>query len=199
SMGAHIASIYAGLRPARIERLVLLDGLNMPDMPPETAPKRVRAWLDQLVKPPRLRSYESYGSLAERIRKHHPRLSSERSLAVARCWGQPGENGRIMLCADPKHELRNPLLYRAAEAQAIWREVTADTFFIDAADSNFGKLLNAEETELRRNCFKKHRQSVVPDCGHMMHFEQPEATARQIADFLIGAEQSRAAAAAGVR
>ncbi len=184
SMGAHIAAIYAGLRPERTARLVLLDGLNMPDMPADTAPKRVRAWLDQLGKPPRLRSYESYDTLAERIRKHHPKLTRERSVAIARCWGQPGENGRIMLCADPKHELRNPILYRAAEAQAIWREVTADTLFIDGGDSPFGKMLDAKETELRRNCFRKHRQVVVADCGHMMHFEQPEATARQIAELL---------------
>ncbi|MGH8530545.1 MAG: alpha/beta fold hydrolase [Nevskiales bacterium] len=184
SMGAHIASAYAGLRPARTGRLVLLDGLNMPDMPADTAPKRIRVWLDQLGKPPRLRSYESYETLAERIRKHHPKLTPERALAVAHCWGQSGENGRIALCADPKHELRNPLLYRAAEAHAIWREVTADTLFIDGADSPFGKMLDAKETELRRNCFRQHRQSVVPDCGHMMHFEQPEATAQQIAQFL---------------
>ncbi len=186
SMGAHIASIYAGLRPARTGRLVLLDGLNMPDMPSDTAPKRIRAWLDQLAKPPRLRSYETYESLAERICKHHPKLSAERSLAIARYWGQPNEDGRIVLCADPRHELRNPILYRAAEAEAIWREVTADTCFIDGGDSPFGKMLDAKETGLRRNCFRKHRHSVVTNCGHMMHFEQPEATAQQIATFLTG-------------
>ncbi len=184
SMGSQIASIYAGLRPARINKLICLDGLGLPDMPPASAPKRIRTWLDQLAKPTRLRSYESYDTLAERVRKHHPKLTPERAAFVARCWGQPGENGRITLCADPKHELRNPLLYRAAESHALWHEVTAATLFIDAGDSALVKMLGEAESAQRRACFRANQRVVLAGCGHMLHFEQPEATAVHIAAFL---------------
>ena len=53
SMGAQVASLYAGLRPARVARLLILDGLATPDMGPVLAPDRYRRWLKQLRQPMR--------------------------------------------------------------------------------------------------------------------------------------------------
>lgn len=184
SMGAQIASIYAGLRPQRVQRLVCMDGLMLPDMPASVAPKRMRAWLDQLRNPTRTRSYGSYESLAERIRKHHPRLSAERAAFVAQCWGEQRADGRIWLRADPRHEWRSPLLFHVEDSMSVWREVTAPTLFLDAAVSPFMQAAGAEEMARRRACFRQYEHRVVADSGHMLHFDQPEATATQVADFL---------------
>lgn len=184
SMGGQAASLYAGLRPRRVRQLVLLDSLFLPDMPPERAPTRFRKWLDQLREPLQQKTYDSFDELAQRVRRSHPRLTPERALFVAHCWGREDGHGRIALCADPKHRLSGPGLYRAAESEAVWREVLAPTLFIDSGESEFGKSISADELAQRRACFRDRQQVRIEGAGHMLHFDAPEATAAAIAAFL---------------
>ncbi|TXH06345.1 MAG: alpha/beta hydrolase [Nevskiaceae bacterium] len=183
SMGAQIMSLYAGLRPQRVRKLVCMDGLFLPDMDADSAPRRFRRWLDELKAPERQKVYTSYEELAARVRKQHPQLSEERALFVARCWGFQDGRGRITLCADPKHRLDMPSLYRAAESMAVWKQITAPTLFIDAGKSAFVNALPAAQTEARRACFATRETVIVADAGHMLHFDAPEETARHIARF----------------
>ena len=182
SMGAQVSALYAGLRPQRVRKLVCLDGIGLPDAPAARAPARVRKWLDQLREPLPVKSYESFEQLAGRVRRQHPRLSEAQALFVARCWGQQDGYGRIRLCADPKHTLAGPLLYRAAEAEEIWKQVTAPTLFIDAAGSETA--LPAEERARRRGSFADQRVVVIADAGHMLHFDAPLETAQALAAFM---------------
>lgn len=185
SMGAQILSLYAGLRPARVAQLVCLDGLFLPDMPAEGSPKRVVKWLDQLKAPGgKDKTYDSFEFLASRVRVQHPQLSPEKSLFIARCWGQQDGRGRIRLLADPKHRMNGPLSYRAAESLAAWSRVTAPTLFLDAGRSLLGKAISAEERKLRMACFRDRQERVIAEAGHMLHFDAPEETARLIGDFL---------------
>jgi len=184
SMGAQIASLFAGLRPARVKKLVCLDGLFLPDMEPRLAPKRFRRWLDELKDLPQQKSYVSFEDLAARIRRQHPDLPADRADFVARCWGREDGNGRITLCADPKHRLSGPGLYRNEESLAIWREITAPTLFVDGALSPFSKAIPPDEVQRRRACFRDQRAVTVERGTHMLHFSAPEETARCIANFL---------------
>lgn len=186
SMGAQVTSLYAGLRPERVSKFVCLDGLFLPDMKPELAPKRFRGWLDELRKLPQEKSYPSYEDLAQRVRKQHPQLSAERALFVAQCWARPDRDGVIRLLADPKHRLRGPGLYRAAESEEIWKQITAPTLFIDGGKSIFRTAITSQETQQRRACFRNYQQTVIAEAGHMLHFDAPEETGRTIAEFLSG-------------
>lgn len=188
SMGAQILSLYAGLRPARVAKLVCLDGLFMPDQPPEKAPRRLLRWMEQVRPQDRPRkTYESFGALAERVQKQHPQLSPERALFIAHCWGQEDGRGRISLLADPKHRLDSPNSYHAAESCAVWRQVSAPTLFLDAGQSFFGKVIGREERERRVACFPIHREQLIAEAGHMLHFDAPLETASVIAEFLATA------------
>lgn len=183
SMGAQVASLFAGLRPQRVKKLACLDGLFLPDMEPALAPKRFRRWLDELKDLPQQKTYASFDELAARIRKQHPDLPAERAGFVARCWGRE-DGGRVALCADPKHRLSGPGLYRNEESMAIWREITAPTLFVDAGLSQFRQAIPPEETARRRACFRDHRVAVVERGTHMLHFSAPAETARTVAAFL---------------
>jgi pimeloyl-ACP methyl ester carboxylesterase len=184
SMGAQIASLYAGLRPDRVRKLVILDGLFLPDMPPETAPKRFRKWLDELLDLPQQKYYASFEELAARVRKNHPQLTVERSLFVARGWGRVEKDGRIGLCADPMHRMNGPGLYKSAESQAIWREIKAPTLFIDGGKSWAAKAISKEEKTLRRASFRMMQETTIAEAGHMLNFDAPAETAKAIGDFL---------------
>jgi pimeloyl-ACP methyl ester carboxylesterase len=184
SMGGQVSSLYAGLRPERIAKLAVIDSLFLPDMSAEQAPRRMRRWLDQLKAAPREKSYDSFEALALRVQKQQPQLSAERALFVARGWAAQGADGQIRLQADPRHRLDMPTLYRNAESMEIWKQITAPTLFIDAGASAFAKAISAEETALRRACFKDHHAVVIADAGHMVHFDAPAALAAALLEFM---------------
>ncbi len=184
SMGGQVASLYAGLRPARVAKLVCLDSLFLPDMEMGLITKRFRAWLDELKELPEQKYYSSFEDLAVRVRKQHPELSPERALFVAHCWGREDGRGRISLCADPKHRMRGPGLYHIEESLAIWREVSAPTLFLDGGKSPFIKAITPEETRRRRACFRNHQEAQIENGSHMLHFSVPEETADHIGRFL---------------
>lgn len=193
SMGAQVVSIYAGLRPSRVRRLAILDGLFLPDSDLRTAPKAYARWLDDVRIGSRAPTYASHEALADRVQKHHPYLSAERCAFVARCWGELQADGRVHLRSDPRHLLTMPRLYRQAESDAIWAQITAETLFVDGTRSSFAQGLPAEEIARRRALFRQHRAAVIEGAGHMLHFEAPEALARVLADFFL-AEPDRAQA-----
>ena len=183
SLGAQVLSAYAGLRPDRVGRMALLDGLFLPEHEPETAPRRLTRWLDEIRQAPRDPRYDSFEQLAERVRRLHPRLSTERALFVARCWGYVDDGGRIGLRADPRHRRIFATLYRAAESKAIWRQVTARTLFIDAGLSELHGGITRQERGDRLACFADRQEVTIEDCGHMLHFEAPERTAALLRAF----------------
>lgn len=184
SMGSHIASTYAGIRPERIARLAVLDGIGLPDMPANLLPKRIDKWLKQLKAPARARSYVSFEELAARIRVQHPQLDEAKSLFIAQGWGHRDGDGSIRLLADPKHRLDMPMLYRSAESMEVWKLVQAPTLFIDGGRSQFLKMLPAEEHQRRRACFSNRQELVLENAGHMLHFDQPEALAEMLLQHL---------------
>jgi len=186
SMGGQIMSLYAGLKPQRVAKLVLLDSLQIPDMETRLLPQRYRRWLLQVREPQRAKTYASFEVLAERIRIQHPQLSGQRALYVAHGWGTEDGRGRVRLLADPRHRLNMPGLYRVDESMAIWREVRAATLFIDGGASPMRQALGETALNARKACFADHRVAVLPGIGHMLHFEAPAATAALISEFLHG-------------
>ena len=185
SLGGNVATLYAGVRPARISKLVNLEGFGMAPTVAAQAPKRYARWLDELRDPPGLRPYADFAELAARLRKGNPRLSEERSEFLARHWGKE-DGGKVVLRSDPKHKIVNPVLYRIEEVMACWRQVTAPVLWVDAAESDTPTRvgLNAAQLAERRASFPNVQHVTIAGAGHMLHHDQPEATAAAIERFL---------------
>lgn len=192
SMGAQIAGLYAGMRPARVSHLVLLDGPFLSEAPYEELPQRLRRWVGMLANPPQSRVYESYAQLARQVRISHPRLPEARAEFVARCWAYADGRGDIRLRADPRHRQRGPIVYRFAETEPLWRQITAPTLFIDGAESTLKRELGEAVLLQRRASIAGARSLEIAGAGHMLHFDQPEATAAAIGAFLGGAAAAMA-------
>lgn len=186
SLGGNVASIYAGVRPERVARLVNLEGFGMPPTRPEQAPRRYARWLDELRDRPSLRAYASFSGLADRLQKNNPRLTRVRAEYLARHWGRETGDGRVMLRSDPAHKIVNPLLYRFEEVRAVWQQVSAPTLWVDTTETdNLNRLrLTPEQHAERRAAFRDLRYVTVAEAGHMLHHDQPSQVARLIEEFL---------------
>jgi pimeloyl-ACP methyl ester carboxylesterase len=186
SLGGNVACLYAGVRPARVRRLVNLEGFGMALSRPEQAPARYARWLDELHQASGFRPYPDFAALADRLQKNNPRLPRERAEFLARFWGRETADGRVLLRGDPAHKIVYPVLYRYEEARACWRQVTAPVLWVDAIESESLKRVGLSDAEYaeRRAAFRRLRYATVPGAGHMLHHDQPERVARLVEDFL---------------
>jgi pimeloyl-ACP methyl ester carboxylesterase len=195
SMGGNVASLYAGVRPARVASFINLEGFGLQATEPRNAPSRYARWLDELRDAPRMRDYTDFAELAERLRKQNPRLTQARAGFLAQHWGGPRdqqsgaeEGGRIVLRGDPAHKIINPVQYQLEEAKACWRAVTAPVLWVQGAETDTPRQLGLTPADLaeRKACFRHLAECVIPDAGHMLHHDQPERLAAAIEGFLHG-------------
>jgi len=186
SLGGNVAALYAGVRPARVRKLVNLEGFGMQATRPEQAPRRYARWLDELREPSRLRPYPGFGALADRLQESNKRLSREKAEFLARQWGRE-EGGQVVLRSDPAHKVVNPVLYRYEEVRACWQQVSAPVLWVDADGSDTLKRLglDAAQHAERRAAFANLKHTTIQNAGHMLHHDQPEAVARAIEEFLL--------------
>lgn len=186
SMGGNVACLYAGIRPRRVARLINLEGFGLRPTEPAQAPERYATWLDQLSEPQRFRDYASFDELAARLCEGNPRLVRARAEFLARHWGAPTPDGRVALRSDPAHKRVYPVLYRLEEAQACWRRVAAPVLWVDGALSETARALRlgADDLAARRAMFPHVVARTLPEAGHMLHHDQPEALARIVEEFL---------------
>ena len=188
SMGGNIVMAYAGVRPARVRRLVNLEGFGLPDLPPAQAPARLAQWLDELRQPQRLKDYASLDEVAARLRQNNPRLPTDKSVWLAGQWAQPTPDGRWALRADAAHRRVNPVPYRAAEAVAAWAAISASLLWVQGRASHperwWGGRYSLTEFEARLAVVPRLQRLLLDDAGHMLHHDQPEALALALMDFL---------------
>ena len=185
SMGANVAMVYAGVRPARVRALVNLEGFGLPRTVPAQAPARLGQWLDELRLPPEPADYTSLAELASRVAKRNPRLSPERAQYIAACWSTPRSGGGVRLRTDPAHRRTNPYLYRREEMEACWRAIEAHVLLVVGAASELvPRLLPEGGPESFRSSIRHLTVERVADAGHMLHHDAPRAVARLIEAFL---------------
>ena len=190
SMGGNIATLYAGVRPQRVSRLVNLEGFGLANTVPAQAPNRYAQWLDELREPPSMRSYPSREAVAERLRKNNPRLTPERAMFLSDHWAVPDAHGAWHVQGDPKHKIVSANLYRTEEVLACWQQITAPVLWVEAEHTDVWRWMGPKaevraEIDRRMRVIPDVKSALIKDAGHMLHHDQPEALAHLIEDFLI--------------
>ena len=190
SMGGNVVSLYAGVRPGRVRRLINLEGFGLPATHPKQAPKRYAQWLDELRTPPTLRTYPNREAVAARLQKTNPRLSDERAAFLSQHWSAPNAAGEWEILGDPAHKKPSPLLYQVEEVLACWTRITAPVLWVEADDTNMWQWMGPKpeariEIDRRLGHLAQVSARMMQDAGHMLHHDQPEALARMLEEFLL--------------
>ena len=189
SMGGHVVTTYAGVRPQRIARLINLEGVGMPAGRPEKAPRRIEKWLNELRTPATMRSYASQAEVAARLQKTNPRLSNERAAFLSGHWARETAPGVWEIQGDPAHKGISPLLYHVDEIMACWARIEAPSLYLEATDTDLWRWMGEKEEarleiDRRIATIPNVTSRLIENAGHMLHHDQPEVLAGLIEDFL---------------
>ena len=198
SLGGNIVMHYAGVRPARVRRLVSLDGFGIPNDTPDAALRKSVKWLDALNEEQSFKPYADLAAVATRLQKTNPRLARDKAILLASYWAHVLPDGSAQLNSDPRHKLPFPTVYRMEEVERIWQAITAPTLWVAGAHSHILRWLDpannppesaADFTGVRARLahIPGARLEIIPDAGHMIHHDQPAAVARIIEPFLAAA------------
>ncbi|MFO1190317.1 MAG: alpha/beta hydrolase [Alphaproteobacteria bacterium] len=187
SMGAHVASFYAGVVPDRVRRFVNIEGLGPADSLPDEMPRRLARWLRQIHAPEEQRPYDSFEEFAERLSAENPHITPDRALFLARHWGKEAPEGGVIRRADPAHKVIRPVLFRADEAIACWRRIKAEVLWVEGAESESIEALRREPGgyDERLAAFQTLvGVERIADAGHNVQHDQPEKLAALIDRFM---------------
>jgi pimeloyl-ACP methyl ester carboxylesterase len=192
SMGGHVATMYAGIRPERIQNLINLEGFGMPATRPAQAPSRLAKWMDELKALQQgemaLKHYPSLQAVAQRLIKTNPRLSEDKAHWLAQHWAQANEQGEWRILGHAAHKVVNALLFKTDETQAIYERITAPTLCVVADSDSMSQWwkdsYTLDEFKQRIAAVPQLTHAVIAEAGHMLHHDQPHSLANLIEEFL---------------
>ena len=170
--------------------------VRRPGRGPGRGAGEARQWLDAIAESREFATYPDFDAVADRLQKNNPRLPRAKAAFLARHWAESLADGRVRLASDPRHRLPFPTVYRIEETYAVWRNITAPTLWVAAAESHIPAWLDGHpEGEGATDSFAgiRRRFAHVPrgklvtiaGAGHMLHHDQPEAVAAAMEDFLL--------------
>jgi pimeloyl-ACP methyl ester carboxylesterase len=192
SMGGHVATLYAGVRPERIQKLINLEGFGLPATRPAQAPSRLAKWMDELKAFQRgemdLKPYANQEAVAQRLIKTNPRLAADKAHWLAQHWARADAQGEWRILGHAAHKVINAQLFKVDETQAIYERITAPTLCVVARSDSIQQWWNdsysLSEFMQRIQVIRHLTHATMDDVGHMLHHDQPEQLARLIEDFL---------------
>ena len=179
SLGALIASAYAGVFPEQVARLVMLEGLGPLSQPDEAVPAQLRKAILNRSRT-RERASNGFASLDEAVAARCKVADITPSAARLICERQlMARDGRWHWRSDPRLRDLSPLRMSEGQALALIRAIVCPVLFI-RAEQGFATLL--EQWQLRAGAFGQIEMAVVAG-NHHFHMENSVQTAVYIEKF----------------
>ncbi|USV59450.1 alpha/beta hydrolase [Aeromonas encheleia] len=179
SLGALIASAYAGVFPEQVARLVMLEGLGPLSQPDEAVPAQLRKAILNRSRT-RERASNGFASLDEAVAARCKVADITPSAARLICERQlMARDGRWHWRSDPRLRDLSPLRMSEGQAQALIRAIVCPVLFI-RGEQGFATLL--EQWQLRAGAFGQIEMAVVAG-NHHFHMENSVQTAVCIEKF----------------
>lgn len=199
SMGGNIAMHYCGVMPEKVHQLINLEGFGGPAAKASQAPTKKSKWLKEMHAMYKgeiqLRPYATADAVAQRLMKTNPRLANtdqgrHKAQWLAQQWAQANSNNQWDILADIAHKISGSEITREDEVLATYAQITAPVLAVQASDNSleqwWGKHYTLDQYFERLKSVANCQTLTLPDCGHMLHHDQPELLARAIEEFLNG-------------
>lgn len=199
SMGANISSLYAGVRPERVQSFINLEGVGPFPNQLETLSARIVNWLDSLAQPGAGRTVlvPDVAHLASKMLRKNPRIDPAQADFLARHFVEPHPDGGLRIAADVKTFSFIPIFPHAEQVETLLASITARVLFIRGTESFVTRAFKGHEDVLQRR-FERvaGSQTLVLDAaGHNLQHDVPQQLAAVIEDFLAKYSQEETASA----
>lgn len=169
SAGGKNSFMYAAGRPRRLKKLVIVE------MDPDAVNPGSAAMFDSYRT--ETDSYGSLGEVVERLRSRQPRSSADVLRHDAEHLTKPLPSGGFTWKRD-----RNLVLkYERPDAWDALPTITVPTLIVRGAES---RLLTAPVAARMKQAIPDCRLVEIPDAGHWVHLEQPQAFLEAVTRFL---------------
>ena len=203
SLGSHAASFVAGCFPDRVERLVLVEGFGPPRKAEPVNGARWRQqssqFIDMARTSPVQRSFPNVDVVLEKFKKIYPNLNEEVASLIVEKSVRFTEEG-VEWKWDPMTRdwitTSDPDRY-----EQVWEGIECATLAVLGRDSYdrfwskmmppgvgyFGMDLSPIDDEVlkpRISRFNDCQLEIIDDCGHMVHYEQPDKLLQVLGNFL---------------
>ncbi|MDO6414781.1 alpha/beta hydrolase [Sphingomonas sp. BIUV-7] len=183
SFGGFVALRFAGLYPAAVTRLVLLDSASRFDGEAERlavpVEQRIVTFFEKIRRAGRAspRPYASIGEAAARMQVTNPSLSDDLARHLAEHGSRLGEDGMRRWKFDPSARVRTPVDISPEERRRLRWQVAARVLILDGAQSCGAPGRQPLD-------FPDASRIVVADAGHWVQHDQPAAVLAAVRDFL---------------
>lgn len=181
SLGAALALFVAALRPERVRRIALIDGLGPRSMSPEDAPSVAETAIEARRRPLRKRVYPTYAAAEQRMidvrRRMHPdsvRIIAERSIMKV--------EGGYTWRHDPRVQLPSWMRLTEAEIAAWLRKVKSEVLLVRPES---GWAFNEPAYAERAAAISKLTKVIMPG-SHHVHMELSSEVAGHVTRWFAG-------------
>jgi pimeloyl-ACP methyl ester carboxylesterase len=182
SMGSAIACYFGGGWPERVRGMALLDGIGPPfDTPIASGPGRLRGWVQDVRRRDghEARPVPNVAHAAASIGKMSTRASEDHLLSLAEA-ATIERDGEVYWRFDPLHRTSGPIPFVAARFLPFLSAITSPVHLIWAEETG----MHAADEAERITALGDVTSETIPDTGHNLHHERPDAVATALRAFL---------------
>lgn len=186
SFGGNIASVYAGLRPGRITKLVSLDAFGpLLHQVPADMTMVLDKYLSRIRRPREHTAYPSVADMAERLQRANRRLARDKAMFLAEHSSARHADGSYRWLFDPSYQGSLPSLHHIDAWRDIWSRIHVPVLWIASADhrdkapGSYPEVLAERMRMIPRLTFER-----VPGTGHNLQHDEPAKVAALVERFL---------------
>lgn len=182
SMGGTVASLFAGLHPDLVQKLVLIEGVGLwPGMTAGNVGERLSLWMDntRTLAARQPRRYESLEAAFERMHKANAHLSEAQARHLTIHGTNQNEDGSYSWKFDNYTHAFPAFRMPEVEMIEIWQKITCPTLCLNAKEG-FGHRIGQDGT-LKH--FAAGRSIDIADAGHWVHHDQLDQVVASVREF----------------